>query len=464
VEISGCAHNLCFFVVDFSSCFRIVVHRNYFFVLHALSSPHEISVLPLQKSRNEIISKPSILDDVFERFVNGPKLFKDREVLRHDYLPDKLPHREDQIRTLGEAVAPVLKEARCSNIFVYGKSGTGKTAVTKYVLSHLESKAKEYGAQVKFCYINCRMTGSEYRVFASLSLGLGLAVPFTGLSVGEVFDRFRGSLEQSRTFLIIALDEIDALVKDRGDGLLYELTRINETLNKSRVSLIGISNDLRLKEFLDPRVLSSLSEEEIVFRPYDASELRNILLERSKISFREGCLSESALSICSALAAAEHGDARRALDLLRVAGEVAERHGDTVITEYHVRDAEKHIEHDRVAEAVTNLTLHSKLVMLSVYNLNKSSSITGEIYDVYKEFCGELGAGLLTQRRLGTLISELDSMGLLNAKVVSMGRYGRTKKIRLEVSRSLVKDVFGRDARLARLVGWKSSSSSLDSS
>ena len=336
--------------------------------------------------------------------------------------------------------------------------------MTKYVLSHLESKAKEYGAQVKFCYINCRMTGSEYRVFASLSLGLGVAVPFTGLSVGEVFDRFRGTLEHSRTLLIVALDEIDALVKDRGDGILYELTRINETLYNSRVSIIGISNDLRLKEFLDPRVFSSLSEEEVVFRPYDASELRNILLERSKMSFQEGCLSESALSVCSALAAAEHGDARRALDLLRVAGEVAERRGAVVITEDHVREAEKHIEHDRILEAVKNLTLHSKLVLLSVYNLNKSSSTTGEIYDVYREFCGETGAGLLTQRRLGTLISELDAMGLLNAKVVSMGRYGRTKKIRLEVSRSLLRDIFGSDPRLSLLVSFKANSSSMRSS
>ncbi len=368
-------------------------------------------------------------------------------------MPDKLPHREDQIRALGESVAPVLREARSSNIFIYGKCGTGKTAVTKFVLSHLESKAKERSAQVKFCYVNCRMTGSEYRVFAALSLSLGIAVPFTGLSVGEVFDRFRGSLEQSRTFLIIALDEIDALIKDRGDRLLYELTRINETLSRSRVSIIGISNDLRLKEFLDPRVFSSLSEEEIVFRPYDASELRNILLDRAKISFRDGCLSESALSVCSALAAAEHGDARRALDLLRVAGEVAERNGDETITEEHVRAAEKHIEHDRVLEAIKNLTLHSKLVLLSVYDLNKSNATTGEIYDVYKDFCGELGVGLLTQRRLGTLISELDAMGILNAKVISMGRYGRTKKIRLEVSRSLLKSVFGSDLRLARLVG-----------
>jgi cell division control protein 6 len=406
----------------------------------------------------------SILDDVFENFVNGVKLFKDREVLRHDYLPEKLPHREDLIRLLGATIAPVLRDSRCSNIFIYGKTGTGKTAVTKYVLSHLESKAKEYGAQVKFCYINCRMTGTEYRVFAALSQSVGLTIPFTGLSVGEVFDRFRAGLEQSKIIFIIVLDEVDALIKEHGDAFMYELTRINETLTKSKVALIGISNDLRLKEFLDPRVFSSLSEEELVFRPYDAGELRNILLDRSKLSFQDGVLSDSALSICSALAAAEHGDARRALDLLRVAGEVAERLGAKTITEEHVRQAEKHIEHNRVIEALNNLTLHSKLVLLSVYHLNRSSATTGEIYDIYNELCGEMGAGLLTQRRLGTLVNELDSMGLVNAKVVSMGRYGRTKKIRLEISRSLIRDVLSSDNRFGRLIEYSPQASRKSSS
>ena len=400
------------------------------------------------------MGNPNVLDDVFDSFVNRVNLFKDREVLRHDYIPDKLPHREDQIRLLGARVAPVLKDARCSNIFIYGKTGTGKTAVTKYVLSHLEAKAKQYGAQVKFCYINCRMTGSEYRVFAALSQSVGMSIPFTGLSVGEVFDRFRAGLDTSKILFIIVLDEVDALIKEQGDAFMYELTRINETLAKSKVSIIGISNDLRLKEFLDPRVFSSLSEEELVFRPYDAGELRNILLERSKLSFQDDVLSDSALSICSALAAAEHGDARRALDLLRVAGEVAERNGAKTITEEHVRQAEKHIEHNRVVEALKNLTLHSKLVLLSVYHLNKSNATTGEIYDVYNELCGEFGAGLLTQRRLGSLVNELDSMGLVNAKVVSMGRYGRTKKIRLEIARSLIRDVFGTDARFGRIIEY----------
>ncbi|MDR0318547.1 MAG: orc1/cdc6 family replication initiation protein [Nitrososphaerota archaeon] len=401
----------------------------------------------------------NVLDDVFDNFVNRINLFKDREVLRHDYIPDKLPHRENQIRLLGERVAPVLKDARCSNIFIYGKTGTGKTAVTKYVLSHLEAKAKQYGAQVKFCYVNCHVTGSVYRVFAILSQSVGMSIPFTGLSVEEVFDRFRISLDTSRVLFIIVLDEIDALIKEKGDAFMYELTRINETLVNSKVSIIGISNDLRLKEFLDPRVFSSLSEEELVFRPYDAGELRNILLERSKLSFQEDVLTDSALSICSALAAAEHGDARRALDLLRVAGEVAERQEAKNITEAHVQQAEKHIEHDRVVDALNNLTLHSKLVLLSVYHLNKSSASTGEIYDIYSELCGEFGAGVLTQRRLGSLVTELDSMGLVNAKVVSKGRYGRTKKIRLEIPRTFIRDVFSADIRFNRIMNYKLCSS-----
>jgi cell division control protein 6 len=404
------------------------------------------------------MSNNDILDNVFEKFVSNVKIYRDREVLRHDYLPDRLPHREEQIRQLGETVAPVLKGARSSNIFIYGKTGTGKTAVTKYVLNRLEVKAKAFNAPVRFCYVNGRIAGSEYRVFANLCKNVGVSVPFTGLSVGEVFDRFKTGLDASRIIFIIVLDEIDVLIKPRNDSLLYELTRIKEGLDKSKVSIVGISNDLRLKEFLDPRVLSSLSEEEIVFRPYDASELRNILFERATSAFYDGALSDSALSLCAALAAAEHGDARRALDLLRVAGEVAERNGSNVVVEEHVREAEKHIEHDRVVEALKNLTLHSKLVVLGVYHLNRANvhrAITGEIYEVYSELCGELGITPLTQRRLGTLVNELDAMGLLNAKVISMGRYGRTKKIRLEITRTLIRDVFADDDRIGCLNNYE---------
>ncbi len=117
-----------------------------------------------------------------------------------------------------------------------------------------------------------------------------------------------------------------------------------------------------------------------------------------------------------------------------------------------MREAERRIEHNKIVEAINNLTLHSKLVLLSVYQLNKPTATTGEIYDVYNGFCSELSVGLLTQRRLGTLVNELDAMGLFNAKIVNMGRYGRTKKIRLEVGRSLIRDIFRSDARLSQLL------------
>jgi cell division control protein 6 len=136
---------------------------------------------------------------------------------------------------------------------------------------------------------------------------------------------FRRGLDVHKQFCIAVLDEVDALVKQKGDTLLYELTRINEVLMHSKVALVGISNDLRFKEFLDPRVLSSLSEEEIVFTPYNAEELKDILQHRSNLAFNENVIDNGTLSLCAALAAAEHGDARRALDLLRVAGELAEK-------------------------------------------------------------------------------------------------------------------------------------------
>jgi len=398
-----------------------------------------------------------VLDDVFEQFLKSTPILKDRRVLGHDYIPDRLPHREEQIRFLGEAVAPVLKNCRCSNVFIYGKTGTGKTAVTRYVLGKLAARSRGLGGSVDVSYVNCRLAGTEYRVFANLCHALGVNVPFTGLAVGEVFERFRKGLESKAVLLLIVLDEIDALVKTRGDVLLYELTRINETLRDSRASIIGISNDLRFKEFLEPRVVSCLSEEEIVFKPYDAAELQDILWDRARLAFCDGVLCEGAVSLCAAKAAAEHGDARRALDLLRVAAELAERRGDDTITEDHIWRAERRIEHDRVLDALKNLPLHSKLVLYGVYLLGKtrvSFAVTGDIYEIYRELCSELVVSPLTQRRVSGLINELDVIGLLNARVASLGRYGRTKKIRLGISSSLVRRVFADDDRVGPLINY----------
>ncbi|MEM2143817.1 MAG: ORC1-type DNA replication protein [Candidatus Jordarchaeaceae archaeon] len=402
--------------------------------------------------------RENILDEVFAQFLKGSRIFKNREVLRHDYVPENLPHRKEEILRLGEITASPLRGSPCSNVLIYGKTGTGKTAVVKFVLNKLAQKAKEIGSSVNVCFVNCRLAGTEYRVLASLCTSINVKVPFTGLAVGEIFDRFKKNLESQGIIFIVALDEIDALVKIRGDTLLYELTRINESLQESKVSIIGISNDLKFKEFLDPRVLSTLSEEEIVFKPYTADELQDILMERAKIAFYNGVLSEGALKLCAALAAAEHGDARRALDLLRVAGEIAERKGDGKITEFHVREAQERIEHDQVYESIKSLPTHSKIVLLSVTFLNKYDSnrtMTGDIYNLYSELCEQLGISPLTQRRVSGLINELDVMGLLNSRVISLGRYGRTKKITLGIPRKVIFEVFSEDERFKGLINYK---------
>ena len=399
-----------------------------------------------------------VLESIFDKYLSTARIFEQRDVLRHDYIPTNLPHRDEHIQRLAGILAPALHQSKISNVFVYGKTGTGKTIVTRFVLDKLQKKAEEIGAPVKITYINCRMAGTNYRVLAEICRAIGVDVPFTGIAVGELLDRFSNGISVDRTALLVVLDEIDALIKHNADdSLLYELTRINENLKASWISVVGISNDLHFKEFLDPRVLSSLSEEEVVFRPYLADELFDILMERAKLAFKEGALQENSLRLCAALAAGEHGDARRALDLLRVAGELTEREGVESVAEQHVRQAQQKIEHDRVSEVLKSLPAHSKILLVGAYLLSNhlsSGAITGDVYEVYHELCGVSDLEPLTQRRVSGLINELDVMGILNARVVSFGRYGRTKKIRIGVSPRVIVDTYSEDNLAGRLFGY----------
>ena len=404
------------------------------------------------------MSSGDILDVVFDKFLSGKTIFANRDVLRHDYVPDALPHRDEQIHRLGAIVAPALTGSKISNVFVYGKTGTGKTAVARFVLSHLERRAADTGAPVRISYVNCRLAGTNYRVLAELCRARSVNVPFTGLASGEVLDRFRNSIIGGKRSLVVVLDEIDALVKrQRDDNLLYELTRINESLKGSWVGIVGISNDLHFKDLLDPRVLSSLSEEELVFRPYLADELYDILLARAKSAFLPNALLDPALRLCAALAAGEHGDARRALDLLRVAAELAEREGGATVDEDHVRLAQQKIEADRVDEALKSLPLHSKVVLVATHlasTRTQEGAVTGDVYDVYKELCGVTNVEPLTQRRVSGLLNELDVMGILNARVVNLGRYGRTKKIRLGIPSKELSDAFSHETLVSSLMSY----------
>ena len=245
--------------------------------------------------------------------------------------------------------------------------------------------------------------------------------------------------------IILILDEIDQLVHKIGDGILYNLTRMNSELKNSEISLIGVSNDLIFVDNLDPRVKSSLSEEELIFPPYNAVQLQDILRERVQLAFRKGVIESGVIEKCAAYAAREHGDARRALELLRVAGEIAERKNRLKVAMVHLDEAEEKIERDRVVDIVKSQPKQGQVVLYSIFNLNKSekSLFTGDAYEIYKDKCSSCGLKPLTQRRVSDIIAELDMLGIINARVISKGRYGRTREISLAIPNSSVEELKG---------------------
>ena len=441
---------------------------------------------------------------LFDDLLEGEPIFENKEVLRPSYTPHKLPHREEQINNMATILVTALRGDTPSNILIYGKTGTGKTASAKFVSEELETTSQKYEVPCEVEYINCEVTDTQYRVLAQLAnkfinknreviddritdleelrsrarddvseladtdydsleaLEAKLdelaeekaefeEVPMTGWPTDRVYSSFFDAVDYHERVVVIMLDEIDKLVEKSGDDTLYNLSRMNSELENSRVSIMGISNDLKFTDFLDPRVKSSLGEEEIVFPPYDANQLRDILQARADVAFKNNALTDDVIPLCAAFAAQEHGDARRALDLLRTAGELAERDQIDDVEEDHVRQAQEKIELDRVVEVVRTLPTQSKIVLFAIILLEKNgvhNINTGEVFNIYKNLCAEIDADVLTQRRVTDLISELDMLGIVNAVVVSKGRYGRTKEISLSVPTEETEAVLLSDSRL----------------
>lgn len=393
------------------------------------------------------MSADRYLDEVFTS-IKQASIFKDRDKLTPDYVPETLPYREEQIKKIASILAQALKGSRPNNIFTYGLTGTGKTAVVKLVTRRLQDRAFELRIPVQTVYVNCRQRDTNYRILADIIESMGGHVPFTGLSIAELYRRLIKRIESIGGRFIVALDEIDFVTKKKGDDILYKLTRINEELKNSSLSIIGITNDLNFIDSLDPRIRSSLGEEELVFPPYNAVQLQSILEERAKIAFRENAVSKEVIQLCAALAAREHGDARKALDLLRVAGEIAEREGHSRVTTEHVERARKELEKDKVYEVVSTLPLHAKLILASIVDLTSDGSqsvTTGEIFNEYMKKASLLRLEAITQRRATDIISELDMMGLVSARVVSRGRYGKTKMVKLIANRETIMNALSED-------------------
>jgi len=378
-----------------------------------------------------------IIDELIKKRGFASKVFRNREVLHPDYIPDTLPHRENEIRKLAEHLLVSAQGMRPSNVLIYGLTGTGKTVVAKYVVGKLKEKASTLNTKLDYAYVNTRKLDTTYRVIASIAQSIGLRVPHTGLAVSEVYRRYINALDSWGGLHIVILDEVDYYVKREGDDLIYKLVRANEELSKAKIVLVGITNDLNFVENLDPRVRSSMGEVEMVFPPYNAEQLSTILRQRAELAFNPGVIDDGVISYCAALAAREHGDARRALDLLRVSGEIADREGADRITIEHVKKATLEIEEGRIYQSVITLPLHQKILLKKIVELveSRGSTTTGEVYAAYVDSMKKMKYEPLSVRRISEIISQLDMMGLVSTEVVNRGRYGITKaiKIRREV-------------------------------
>ncbi|MUV57166.1 ORC complex protein Cdc6/Orc1 [Halogeometricum rufum] len=360
-------------------------------------------------------------------------LFEDKEVLSEDYQPDTILERDDEIRAYRDALKDVLFGRNPSNIFVYGKTGVGKTAVTNYMLQALEEETekRDEADDLHVRIYNCNR-GSVYGAVRTLVNKLQDddedPFPKTGLSTNIAFETLYEKMDDIGGTFLFVLDEIDHL--SDADELLYEFprARANGHITESKVGVIGISNNYRFRDSLSPKVRDTLMEKEISFSPYDANELRSILDKRAEKAFRDGACSESAIQLCAALAAQDTGGARQALDLLRTGGDLAESEGDGMVTDEHIQDAREQVRRGRVTNKIRDQTIHGQLVLESVARLeseDETPSRSKEIRNVYETVAGHYAYDPLTslksiQNHLGTL----EMLGFLSKTEYNDGKRG----------------------------------------
>ena len=390
-------------------------------------------------------------DSIFVQYMQKRKqLIKNKKVLQTTYLPEELPHRKDEIDKIASIISSALYGDKPSNIMIYGATGTGKTAVVSFIGKELK-KIDPDEDRCSFLYVNCEVVDTSYGILFNIASqfikDINQKIPFTGWSFEKLYEEFYKQIEMTSRVFVIVLDEVDHMISKKGDDIFYHLAKVNEHLVKSKVSLIGISNNMKFMELLEPKARSRFGGESIIFQRYDKSQLEDILKKRVEGLFEEGVLDDSVIRYCATIAARNEGDARMAIDLLRIATDIAERNGDPKITDAHVKSAKSSMETDIIEEAVKSLAPQSKIVLLSIIKNTEAGNtvmITGDVYNVYKHLAERLQVSILTQRRITDFISELDMMGLINASIKSFGRLGRTKEIKMEVPKDIV-ERFKRD-------------------
>jgi len=374
------------------------------------------------------------------RFERKQNIFRNKDALGESYQPDQIEERDEEIEEYMDALQPVVDGWEPNNIFLYGNTGVGKTAVTDYLLDRLQDDVADYNdVDLAVMSVNCKTLNSSYQVAVELVNKLrpaGGEISSTGYPQQTVFKKLYKELEAIGGTILIVLDEVDS-IGDR-DELLYELprARANNNLDSTKVGVIGISNDFKFRDQLDPRIQDTLCERELQFPPYDVPELENILESRAEVAIAADAVEQGVLKFCAALAARDSGSARQALDLLRLAGEIAENREVDLIERDHVEAARSRLEQERVEEGMRELTTHGRLALLAVVSKaakEETPSRTREIYEEYTALCDSSGTDSLAQRSVHNHLSDLRMLGILSAYENRSGSRGNYYSYELDV-------------------------------
>ena len=385
------------------------------------------------------------MDNIFEKEFARETIFLDRNLISPHYTPKVLPFRETYIEKISNILSQTLHGKKTDNLFLYGKTGAGKTAVTKHVVQQLLEFASNKNLPVKGTYVNCRNHNSKYRVLIKIVKELYPEENFLGFSSAFVYEKLLDYAKKGNQ-LVLILDEIDK-IKDV-DDLVYSLTRGNDELTIGGISLVGISNNLMFKDKLDPRTKSSLCEKELVFPPYNAAELSEILLQRSKIAFKPGTVETSAINLAAAIAAQESGDARTAVMLLLRAGDLADRKEIEKVTDEDVKKAKSQVEEELIFNMISTLPEQQKLVIYAIAKLSlekkpmqkitgeteKGVLFSGEIYEEYCRIAKRYKESVVSSRWYRQYINELEMYGLILLTASGKGIKGQTRLIKLGYS------------------------------
>ncbi len=390
------------------------------------------------------------------------RIFKDSSVLSPDYIPDKLIGRTKEIKDLARIFDPLDFKGYPFNALIFGKTGSGKTVVTKFLLQklmeRLEVKTDLIDHKVQWVYIPCKTNCTTNSVLFEIIKQLDpyTKVPKKGFSLSYYYQELWNAISDRDVSLIVVLDEIDRM---KDDELLYNLSRAGEMQllpKKHFICTIGISNDLEYGKDLDPRVISSMSPKEFVFTSYNAEQIVLILKERAKLAFKEGTIEDETIQLCAAYSAQDHGDARKAIAHLKTAAIYAEENGYSQVLIEHVKITLDSVDIDRHQVMVQNLTLHEKLIYLSILkltNYGKPSTNSQAVTYLYNKLCSEIGKNPLHRTTVASKFNDFQMLGLIKPSKVKKGKGGGWKDIRISVNygkaleESLYEDNYFEDLR-----------------